>query len=109
MISAYPGTPCGSGSCPAILGGNRIEFRPEVAVLLYSHDGTIELKNDCNSADCNQSNQGSYYGNNIDAKNNLNVNYTPRIANTLGFGRTQLQQVSWQELAPCPAGQTPPC
>jgi hypothetical protein len=33
---------------------------------------------------------------------------TLRIANALGFGRTQLQQVSWQELAPCPAGQTPP-
>ena len=109
VISAYAGTPCGSGSCPAIMGGNKIEFRPQVAVLLYTHDGTIELKNDCDSSACNQSNQGSYYGNNVDAKNGLNVNYTPRIANALGFGRTQLQQVSWQEVAPCPAGQTPPC
>jgi hypothetical protein len=109
VISTYPGTPCSGGSCPSIMGGNQIEFRPEVAVLLYSNEGTIELKNDCNSADCNQSNQGSYYGNNVDAKNSLNVSYTPRIANALGFGRTQLQQVSWQELAPCPAGQTPPC
>jgi hypothetical protein len=109
VISTYPGTPCGGGSCPTIKGGNKIEFRPEVAVLLYSADGTVELKNDCNSASCNQSNQGSYYGNNVNAKNSLNVSYTPRIAYALGFGRTQLQQVSWQELAPCPAGQTPPC
>jgi hypothetical protein len=109
VISAYPGTPCSGGSCPSILGGNKIEFRPELAILLYSHDGTIQLKNDCNSAACNQSNQGSYYGNNVNAKNGLNVSYTPRIAYALGFGRTQLQQVSWQELTPCPAGQTPPC
>jgi hypothetical protein len=109
VISTYPGTPCSGGSCPSIHGGNKIEFRPEVAVLLYSHDGTIELKNDCNSAACNQSNQGSFYGNNVNTKNGLNVSYTPRIANALGFGRTQLQQVSWQEVAPCPAGQTPPC
>jgi hypothetical protein len=94
VISTYPGTPCGGGSCPAIMGGNKIEFRPEVAVLLYANEGTVQLKNDCNSADCNQSNQGSYYGNNV---------------NALGFGKTQLQQISWQELAPCPAGQTPPC
>jgi hypothetical protein len=78
-------------------------------VLLYSRDGTIELKNDCSSDDCNDTNHGAFYGNTIDAKNNLSLNYTPRIANALGFGRTQLQQVSWQELAPCPAGQTPPC
>jgi hypothetical protein len=109
VISTYSGTPCGGGSCPAIMGGNKIEFRPEVAVLLYANEGTVELKNDCNSEACNQSNQGSYYGNNVNAKNSLNVSYTPRIANALGFGRTQLQQVSWQELAPCPAGQTPPC
>ena len=109
VISAYPGTPCSGGSCPAIQGGNKIQFRPEVAVLLYSRDGTVEMKNDCNSSDCDQSNQGSYYGNNVNAKNSLNVSYTPRIANALGFGRTQLQQVSWQEVAPCPAGQTPPC
>jgi hypothetical protein len=109
VISTYPGTPCSGGSCPAIMGGNKIEFRPEVAVLLYAADGTVELKNDCNSTACNQSNQGSYYGNNVNAKNGLNVSYTPRIANALGFGRTQLQQISWQELAPCPAGQTPPC
>jgi hypothetical protein len=109
VISTYPGTPCGAGSCPSIYGGNKIEFRPEVAVLLYASDGTIELKNDCNSAACDQSNQGSFYGNNVNAKNSLNVSYTPRIANALGFGRTQLQQVSWQELTPCPAGQTPPC
>jgi hypothetical protein len=109
VISTYSGTPCGAGSCPAISGGNGIEFRPEIAVLLYSRDGTIELTNNCNSAACNQSNQGSFYGNNVTAKNNLNVSYTPRIAYALGFGRTQLQQISWQELAPCPAGQTPPC
>jgi hypothetical protein len=109
VISTYSGTPCGGGSCPAIFGGNGVEFRPEVAVLLYSRDGTIELSNNCSSAACNRSNQGSFYGNNVDAKNNLNVSYTPRIAYALGFGRTQLQQVSWQELAPCPAGQTPPC
>ena len=109
MISTYPGTPCSSGSCPSIHGGNKIEFRPQLAVLLYASDGTIQLKNDCNSEACNQSNQGSIYGNNVNAKNSLNVSYTPRIANALGFGRTQLQQVSWQELAPCPAGQTPPC
>jgi hypothetical protein len=109
VISTYPGTPCSGGSCPSIGGGNKIEFRPEGAVLLYSNDGTIQLKNDCNSAACNQSNQGSFYGNNVNTKNGLNVSYTPRIANALGFGRTQLQQVSWQEVAPCPAGQTPPC
>jgi hypothetical protein len=111
VISAYPGNPCtgGVGNCPSISGGNKIQFRPELAVLLYSEDGTLELRNDCNSEECNQSNQGAFYANTVDAKNNLNMSYTPRIANALGFGRTQLQQVSWQELAPCPAGQTPPC
>lgn len=111
VISAYPGSPCtgGGGNCPSILGGNKIQFRPELAVLLYSQQGTIELMNDCNANACNDTNHGAFYANTIDAKNNLNINYTPRIANALGFGRTQLQQVSWQELAPCPAGQTPPC
>jgi hypothetical protein len=111
VISAYPGNPCtgGVGNCPSILGGNKIQFRPELAVLLYSQEGTIELRNDCNAETCNDTNHGAFYANTIDAKNNLNINYTPRIANALGFGRTQLQQVSWQELAPCPAGQTPPC
>jgi hypothetical protein len=111
VISAYPGNPCtgGVGNCPSIFGGNRIQFAPELAVLLYSQNGAIELKNDCNSDDCNDINHGAFYANTIDAKNNLNINYSPRIANALGFGRTQLQQVSWQELAPCPAGQTPPC
>jgi Tfp pilus assembly protein PilX len=111
VISAYPGSPCtgGVGNCPSIFGGNKIQFRPELAVLLYSREGTIELRNDCNSDACNDINHGAFYANTVDAKNNLNLNYTPRIANALGFGRTQLQQVSWQELAPCPAGQTPPC
>jgi hypothetical protein len=111
VISAYPGSPCtgGVGNCPSILGGNKIQFRPELAVLLYSQEGTIELMNDCNADACNDTNHGAFYANTIDAKNNLNINYTPRIANALGFGRTQLQQVSWQELVPCPAGQTPPC
>jgi hypothetical protein len=111
VISAYPGNPCtgGVGNCPSIYGGDKIQFQPEVAVLLYSQDGAIELKNDCNSEDCNQNNQGAVYANTVDAKNNLNISYNPRIANALGFGRTQLQQLSWQELAPCPAGQTPPC
>jgi|GEM_PF-3418664 len=111
VISAYPGNPCtgGAGNCPSIFGGNKIQFAPELALLLYSQNGIIELKNDCNSDDCNDTNHGAFYANTIDAKNNLNINYTPRIANALGFGRTQLQQVSWQELAPCPAGQTPPC
>jgi hypothetical protein len=111
VISAYPGSPCtgGVGNCPSILGGNKIQFRPELAVLLYSQEGTIELMNDCNADACNDTNHGAFYANTIDAKNNLNINYTPRIANALGFGRTQLQQVSWQELAPCPADQTPPC
>jgi len=111
VISAYPGTPCtgGVGNCPSILGGNKIQFRPELAVLLYSQEGTIELMNDCNAEACNDTNHGAFYANTIDAKNNLNISYTPRIANALGFGRTQLQQASWQELAPCPAGQTPPC
>ena len=110
VISTYPGTPCsgGAGNCPSISGGNKIEFRPEVAVL-YSRDGTIELQNDCNSSACDQSNQGAFHANTIDAKNNLNMSYAPRTAYALGFGRTQLQQVSWQELVPCPAGQTPPC
>jgi hypothetical protein len=111
VISTYPGSPCtgGVGNCSSIYGGNKIQFAPELAVLLYSKAGTLELKNDCNSASCNDINHGAFYANTIDAKNNLNINYTPRIANALGFGRTQLQQVSWQELAPCPAGQTPPC
>jgi hypothetical protein len=111
VISAYPGSPCtgGVGNCPSIFGGNKIQFRPELAVLLYSHEGTIQLMNDCNSDACNDTNHGAIYANTIDAKNNLNIIYTPRIANALGFGRTQLQQVSWQELAPCPAGHTPPC
>jgi hypothetical protein len=111
VISAYPGSPCtgGVGNCPSILGGNKIQFRPELAVLLYSQEGTIQLMNDCNADACNDTNHGAFYANTIDAKNNLNISYTPRIANALGFGRTQLQQVSWQELAPCPAGQTPPC
>jgi hypothetical protein len=109
VISAYPGSPCtgGVGNCPSIYGGNKIRFRPELAVLFYTQEGTIELKNDCNSDSCNDSNHGAFYANTIDAKNNLNINYTPRIARALGFGRTQLQQLSWQELAPCPAGQTP--
>jgi hypothetical protein len=64
-------------------------------VLLYANQRTIQLKNDCNSAACNQSNQGSFYGNNVNAMNSLNVSYTPRIAYAVGFGRTQLQQVSW--------------
>jgi hypothetical protein len=111
VISAYPGNPCtgGVGNCPSIYGGNKVQFRPEVAVLLYSQDGAIELQNDCNSEDCNQNNQGAFYAKTVNANNNLNVSYNPRIANALGFGRTHLQQVSWQELAPCPAGQTPPC
>jgi hypothetical protein len=111
VISTYPGSPCtgGVGNCPSIFGGNKIQFRPEVAVLLYSQQGTIELMNDCNADTCNNTNHGAFYANTIDAKNNLNISYTPRIANALGFGRTQLQQVSWQELAPCSAGQTPPC
>jgi len=111
VISAYPGNPCtgGVGNCPSIYGGNKIQFAPELAVLLYSRAGILELKNDCNSDECNDTNHGAFYANTVDAKNNLNINYTPRIANALGFGRTQLQQVSWQELAPCPAGQTPPC
>jgi hypothetical protein len=107
VVSSYPGSPCsgGVGNCPSIYGGNQIEFRPEVAVLLFSHDGTIELKNDCNSADCNQSNQGAFYGSTVDAKNNLNINYSPRIADALGFGAASLLQRSYQELPPCPAGQ----
>jgi hypothetical protein len=111
VISAYPGSPCtgGAGNCPSIFGGNKIQFAPEIAVLLYSQNGIIELKNDCNSDACNDTNHGAFYANTIDAKNNLNINYSPRIANALGFGRTQLQQVSWQEVAPCPAGRTPPC
>ena len=111
VISAYPGNPCtgGVGNCPSIYGGNKIQFAPELAVLLYSKAGILELKNDCTSDACNGINHGAFYANTVDAKNNLNINYTPRIANALGFGRTQLQQVSWQELAPCPAGQTPPC
>ncbi len=107
VISTYPGSPCsgGVGNCPSISGGNGIEFRPEVAVVLYSHDGAIELKNDCNSASCNQSNQGAFYGRSVDAKNNFNVSYSSRIAETLGFGAASLLQRSYQELPPCPAGQ----
>jgi hypothetical protein len=107
VVSAYPGSPCtgGVGNCPSIYGGNAIEFRPEVAVLLYSHDGAIELKNDCNSAACNQSNQGAFYASTVDAKNNLNVSYTSRIADTIGFGTAALLQRSYQELPPCQAGQ----
>jgi hypothetical protein len=93
------------GNCPSISGGNGIEFRPEVAVVLYSHDGAIELKNDCNSASCNQSNQGAFYGRSVDAKNNFNVSYSSRIAETLGFGAASLLQRSYQELPPCPASQ----
>jgi len=111
VISAYPGSPCtGSvGNCPSIFGGNRIQFAPELAVLLYSQDGAIELNNDCNSDSCNNDNHGAFYGSTIDGRNNLNINYSPRIAHALGFGRTQFEQLSWQELAPCPAGRTPPC
>ncbi len=111
VVSTYPGNPCtgGVGNCPSIYGGNKIEFRPEVAVLLYSHDGSIVLMNDCNGPSCNGSNNGAIYGNTIDAKNNLNVSYTPRIANAVGFGKAALQQQSWEEQAPCPPGQTPPC
>jgi hypothetical protein len=111
VISAYPGTPCtgGVGNCPSIFGGNKIRFAPEVAVLLYTQDGTIELKNDCSSSVCNDQNHGAFYANTIDAKNNLNMSYSPRIARALGFGRTQFEQLSWQELPPCPAGRTPPC
>jgi hypothetical protein len=111
VISAYPGSPCtgGVGNCPSIFGGNKIQFAPEVAVLLYSQDGAIELKNDCNSSGCNNQNHGAFYANTIDAKNNLNLSYSPRVARALGFGRTQYEQLSWQELAPCPAGRTPPC
>jgi hypothetical protein len=111
VISTYPGSPCTGavGNCPSIFGGNKIQFAPEVAVLLYSQDGAIELKNDCNSSACNNQNHGAFYANTIDAKNNLNLSYSPRIARALGFGRTQYEQLSWQELAPCPAGRTPPC
>jgi hypothetical protein len=107
VISAYAGTPCtgGAGGCPSIYGGNKIQFRPEVAVLLYSQDGAIKLQNDCNGPSCNESNQGSFYASSIDAKNNLNIAYTPRIAHALGFGPTALEQHSWQELPPCPRGQ----
>jgi hypothetical protein len=107
VISSYPGSPCsgGVGNCPSIYGGNKIQFMPEVAVLLFSHDGTIQLKNDCNSDDCNQSNQGAFYGNTVDAKNNLNLSYSPRIADALGFGTAALLQRTYQELPPCPAGQ----
>jgi hypothetical protein len=107
VVSTYPGSPCsgGVGNCPSIYGGNQIEFRPEVAVVLFSHDGTIELKNDCSSADCNQSNQGAVYGKTVDAKNNLNLSYSPRIADALGFGTASLLQRTYQELPPCPAGQ----
>jgi hypothetical protein len=111
VISAYPGSPCtgAAGNCPSIFGGNRIQFAPELAVLPYSQDGAMELDNDCNSSDCNNNNHGAFYANTIDGRNNLNINYSPRIARALGFGRTQFEQLSWQELAPCPAGRTPPC
>jgi hypothetical protein len=111
VISAYPGTPCtgAAGNCPSIFGGNRIQFAPELAVLLYSQDGAVELNNDCNSDACNNNNHGAVYANTIDGRNNLNLSYSPRIARALGFGTTQFEQLSWQELAPCPAGRTPPC
>jgi hypothetical protein len=111
VISAYPGSPCTGavGNCPSIFGGNRIQFAPEVAVLLYSQDGAIELENDCTSSSCNNNNHGAFYANTVDGRNNLNINYSPRIARALGFGSTQLEQLSWQELTPCPAGRTPPC
>ena len=111
VISAYPGNPCtgGVGNCPSIYGGNKIQFRPEVAVLLYSQDGTVVLKNDCNAPGCDDSNNGAIYASSINGKNNLNVSYTPRIASALGFGKAALLQQSWEELAPCPPGQTPPC
>jgi hypothetical protein len=111
VISAYAGTPCGAAAgegCPAISGKNQIEAAPEVAMLLYSREGIIQFKNGCNGPRCDDSNNGSWYAGRIEGKNNLNISYSPRIAYALGFGRTRLQQVSWQELAPCPAGQTPP-
>jgi hypothetical protein len=113
VITAYggPDSPCsgGVGNCPAIFGGNQILFEPEVAMLLYSKLGTVQLKNQCNSSSCNDSNHGAVYASTIDAKNNLNISYTPRVAFALGFGGVALQQHSWEEQRPCPAGQTPPC
>lgn len=111
VISTYTGTPCGGAvgeDCPAISGKNQIEAASEVAMLLYSRGGTIQFKNGCNGPKCDDSNNGAWYGQRIEGKNNLNISYSPRIAYALGFGRTKLQQVSWQELAPCAAGQTPP-
>lgn len=104
VISTYPGTPCSSG-CPSIYGKNTIEFRPDVAVLLYSHDGEIELRNDCSSESCNQSNHGAFYASTVNAKNNLNISYSPAVADVIGFGTAALLQRSYQELRPCPAGQ----
>jgi hypothetical protein len=43
---------------PEHLQSALFHLRPGVAVLLYGQDGAIELKNDCNSEDCNQNNQG---------------------------------------------------
>jgi hypothetical protein len=104
IISTYPGTPCPGGNCPSIDGGNGVEFQ-KVAVLLYSRDGSISLVNDCNGPACAESNQGAFYAKSVNAKNNLNVSYSPRVARAIGFGQTALEQQTWQELVPCPPRQ----